>query len=47
VKIYFETKPRPRYIVEEEIGIVPAMPETEIARSRAKAPRTREMAIRA
>ena len=46
-KIYFETKSRPRYIVEEEIGIVPAMPETEIARSRAKAPRTREMAIRA
>ena len=24
-KIYFETKARPRYIVEEEIGIVPAM----------------------
>jgi len=46
-KIYFETKSRPRYIVEEEIGIVPAMPATEIARSRAKALRTREMAIRA
>ena len=46
-KIYFETKSRPHYIVEEEIGIVPAMPETEIARSRAKALRTREMAIRA
>lgn len=46
-KIYFETKSRPRYIVEEEIGIVPAMPETEIARGRAKAPQTREMAIRA
>jgi hypothetical protein len=25
-KIYFETKARPRYIVEEEIGIIPAMP---------------------
>lgn len=25
-KIYFETKARPRYGVEEEIGIVPAMP---------------------
>ncbi|MFZ0259979.1 MAG: hypothetical protein WAL36_08400 [Pseudolabrys sp.] len=47
MKIYFETKSRPRYIVEKEIGIVPAMPETEIARGRAKAPQTREMAIRA
>ncbi len=25
-KIYFETKACPRYIVEEEIGIIPAMP---------------------
>ena len=33
-KIYFEAKARPRYIVEEEIGIVPAMPESEMARNR-------------
>jgi hypothetical protein len=36
-KIYFETKARPRYIVEEEIGIVPAMPETEFVRNRTEA----------
>ena len=33
-KIYFETKARPRYIVEEEIGIVPAMPDSEFVRNR-------------
>src|SRR5215471_11188604 len=45
-KIYFETKARPRYIVEEEIGIVPAMPESEIVRNRTEAARLREMGIR-
>ena len=46
-KIYFEAKARPRYIVEEEIGIVPAMPESEMARNRTDTARSREMAIRA
>jgi len=39
-KIYFETKARPRDIVEEEIGIVPAMPESEIVRNRTEATQT-------
>ena len=46
-KIYFEAKARPRYIVEEEIGIVPAMPESEMSRNRAETARSREIAIRA
>lgn len=46
-KIYFEAKARPRYIVEHEIGIVPAIPESEMARNRAETARSREMAIRA
>jgi hypothetical protein len=32
-KIDFETKARPCYIVEEEIGVVPAIPESEIVRN--------------
>jgi polyisoprenyl-phosphate glycosyltransferase len=39
-KIYFETKARPRYIVEEEIGIVPAMPDNETVRNRTEATQT-------
>ena len=31
---------RPRYIVEEEIGIVPAMPEGEIVRNRTETTQT-------
>jgi len=36
----FETKARPRYIVEEEIGIVPAMPDNETVRNRPEATQT-------
>src|SRR4029078_7768778 len=36
-KIYFETKARPRYIVEEEIGVVPVMPDNETVRNRTEA----------
>jgi type VI protein secretion system component VasK len=39
-KIYFETKARPRYIVEEEIDIVPAMPDNETVRNRTEAMQT-------
>ena len=39
-KIYFETKARPRDIVEDKIGIFPAMPESEILRNRTEATQT-------
>jgi dolichol-phosphate mannosyltransferase len=39
-KIYFETKARPRCIVEGEIGVVPAMPDNETVRNRTEAMQT-------
>ena len=36
-KIYFETKARPRYIIEQEIGLLPTKSDAPGARNRAEA----------
>jgi hypothetical protein len=46
-KIYFEAKSRPRYIVEQEIGIAPTGLEADTARSRPDAVQPSGIAVRA
>jgi hypothetical protein len=46
-KIYFETKGRPRYIIEQEIGAAPAKAEPAAVRNRSEPLELVEKAIRA